>query len=310
MAKTTFGTIDDYIAVQPEKAQPVLRRLRAILRKALPNAEEAISYSIPALKIDKRVVLFFAAWKEHYSLYPSSRRLEAAFKKELAPYDANGKGTIRFPLAAPIPATLIADIAKFRAREAAAHVAKRAAAREKASVRRKAKSSVGTLLRVVIVGVLIGCATSAPAQERPGPAVEFAVGQLAFPDETVVTEGMVGGAARFYLMPRLSVGPEVAFIQGDEHSHLMLTGNLTFDLMDRVNGSPRVLTPFVVAGGGLFRTEQSFPFDNFSSSEGAFTGGGGVRVKVGDRVYAGAEVRVGWETHIRYNGMLGVHLGR
>ena len=131
MVRPAFKTIDDYIAAQPEKAQAVLVRLRGIVRKALPKAEEAISYSIPAFKLDGRVVLYFAAFKEHYSFYPSNRRLEAAFKKELVPYEVNGKGTIRFPLAAPVPAKLIADIAKFRARELAEQRAKRTSARKK-----------------------------------------------------------------------------------------------------------------------------------------------------------------------------------
>jgi uncharacterized protein YdhG (YjbR/CyaY superfamily) len=65
------------------------------------------------------VVIYFAGWKQHYSLYPANRRLVAAFKKELAPYEVNDKGTIRFPLDEPVPVKLIEAIAKFRAKEVA-----------------------------------------------------------------------------------------------------------------------------------------------------------------------------------------------
>ena len=87
------------------------------MRKALPRAEEVISYQIPAYKLNGRVVIYFAGWKEHYSIYPAQRRLVAAFKERLAPYEVNNKGTIRFPLSEPVPARLIEDIARFRAKE-------------------------------------------------------------------------------------------------------------------------------------------------------------------------------------------------
>jgi hypothetical protein len=151
----------------------------------------------------------------------------------------------------------------------------------------------------------------AEAQQRPAPAAEFAAGTLLFADDGVVTEGFVGAAARFYLTPRVSAGPEVASIYGDNHSHLMLTGNVTFDLARPVGGLPRTITPFVVVGAGLFRTRESFPGnETFTSNEGAFTAGGGVRALVGGRAVVGAEARLGWETHIRVNAFVGVRLGR
>jgi uncharacterized protein YdhG (YjbR/CyaY superfamily) len=118
MAKTSFRSVEEYIASQPEAAQAVLKRVRSIIRKALPRAEEVISYQIPAYKMPWGTVIFFAGWKQHYSLYPASEALVAAFKKELAPY-ALSKGTIRLPLHERVPATLIERIAKFRAKEVA-----------------------------------------------------------------------------------------------------------------------------------------------------------------------------------------------
>jgi uncharacterized protein YdhG (YjbR/CyaY superfamily) len=117
VAKTKFASVTEYIAVQPPGARAVLRKVRSTLRKALPRAEEVISYQIPAYKLNGRVVIYFAGWKEHYSIYPAQRRLVAAFKERLASYEVNNKGTIRFPLSEPVPTGLIAAIARFRAKE-------------------------------------------------------------------------------------------------------------------------------------------------------------------------------------------------
>jgi uncharacterized protein YdhG (YjbR/CyaY superfamily) len=119
MTKTSFKSVDEYIASKPEAVQDVLERVRSAIRKALPDAEEVISYQIPAYKLHGHTVLYFAGWKQHFSLYPASGRLIAAvLKGDLAPYEVN-KGTIRFPLSGAVPVNLIARIAKFRAKEVA-----------------------------------------------------------------------------------------------------------------------------------------------------------------------------------------------
>jgi uncharacterized protein YdhG (YjbR/CyaY superfamily) len=118
MAMPGFQSVDDYIAAQPEEVRRVLERVRSAIRKALPKAEETISYNIPTYKLRGRPVIYFAGWKKHYSLYPSNARLVAAFKDELSPYEVE-KGTIRFPLSDPVPAKLIEQIAKFRSKDAA-----------------------------------------------------------------------------------------------------------------------------------------------------------------------------------------------
>jgi uncharacterized protein YdhG (YjbR/CyaY superfamily) len=117
MAKAKIKNVDEYIAAQPEAAQAALKLVRSTLRRALPKAEEVISYRIPAYKLHGGIVLYFAGWKQHYSLYPAGARLVAAFKNELAPYQLS-KGTIRFPLSQPVPVKLIERIARFRAQEA------------------------------------------------------------------------------------------------------------------------------------------------------------------------------------------------
>jgi uncharacterized protein YdhG (YjbR/CyaY superfamily) len=114
VAKTNSKSVDEYIASQPESVQGVLQRVRSAIRKALPEAEEVISYQIPAFRLHQRIVIFFAVWKQHYSIYPALE-VAAAFKDELVPYKVS-KGTIRFPLSEPVPVKLIERIAKFRAK--------------------------------------------------------------------------------------------------------------------------------------------------------------------------------------------------
>ena len=114
--KTDFKSVDEYIASQPDAVQSVLNRVRSTLREAVPGVEETISYKIPAYKLHGDRVLFVAGWKQHYSLYPATKRVTEAFKDDLARYEVS-KGTIRFPLSQPVPVPLIGRIAKFRAKE-------------------------------------------------------------------------------------------------------------------------------------------------------------------------------------------------
>src|SRR5262245_57572685 len=119
MAKTAFKSVDDYIASQPVATQRVLTRVRRIIRKAVPGAEEVISYQIAAYRLNGRILMFFAGWKEHFSLYPLNTRIAKALKKDLARYETS-KGTIKIPLSEPVPDKLIESFAKLRAREATA----------------------------------------------------------------------------------------------------------------------------------------------------------------------------------------------
>ena len=172
-------------------------------------------------------------------------------------------------------------------------------------VRQGAKGAI-----FVFVLLATPMADLATAQDRPGPAAELAAGWVGFADDGIVSESLVGGAARWYLLPRVSVGPELVSIHGAHHSHLVVTGNVTWDLLAPTNRRPPTVTPFLVAGVGVFQTREQFFNGTFTSSEGAFTVGGGVRALVGDRVTVGLEMRLGWETHIRINGLVGLHLGR
>jgi uncharacterized protein YdhG (YjbR/CyaY superfamily) len=118
MARTDFQSVDEYIASQPAALHQILDRVRTAIRKALPAAEEVISYQIPAYRLHGAVVIYFAGWKQHYSLYPATGQLVEAFTSELASYELS-KGTIRFPLSQPVPVKLIERIAKFRAKQVA-----------------------------------------------------------------------------------------------------------------------------------------------------------------------------------------------
>lgn len=102
--------------MQPPAAQIMLERVRGAIGKAVPGAEECISYQIPAFKCDGRVLLYFAGFKEHYSVYPASDAMVAAFPGELDRYRVS-KGTLRFSLSEPVPVKLIGRIARFREQE-------------------------------------------------------------------------------------------------------------------------------------------------------------------------------------------------
>ena len=128
MAKTNYQSVDQYIAAKPEASRPVLEQVRAAIRKALPEAEEVISYQIPAYRVPGGVAIYFAGWKEHYSIYPAIGRLLDTFKKELTPYEIR-KATIRFELSRKVPVRLIGQLAKFRAKE----MTERAKAKKKAA---------------------------------------------------------------------------------------------------------------------------------------------------------------------------------
>lgn len=126
-----FTSVDEYIRSCPEDMQPTLQAIRRTIREAVPEAEEVISYQIPAYKHHGFLVYFWAA-RNHYSLScpPPSDAFEV-FAEQLAPYKLT-KSAINFPKDKPIPLDLIADIARFRARENAEKEARKPASRRKA----------------------------------------------------------------------------------------------------------------------------------------------------------------------------------
>jgi uncharacterized protein YdhG (YjbR/CyaY superfamily) len=119
----TPRNIDEYIADFPPAVRKTLQTLRQIIRKAAPDAEEAISYQIPTFVLGGESLVHFAAFKNHIGLYPRKATI-AKFKKELSRYE-QAKGTIRFPLDKPLPLGLITRIVKFRVKEEGAKSGKR-----------------------------------------------------------------------------------------------------------------------------------------------------------------------------------------
>ena len=109
-----FKTVDEYQSFLPANTKNIFKHLRKIVKDAAPGAEEVISYNIPGLKLHGGLISF-AMWKEHYSLYPRSAKMEAAIK-ELANYEG-AKGTIKFSLDQPIPSKLITRIIRFQVKE-------------------------------------------------------------------------------------------------------------------------------------------------------------------------------------------------
>ena len=162
---------------------------------------------------------------------------------------------------------------------------------------------MGSARDFLLLAALILTLTAAPlaAQERP-VVVDGTAGYTGLVDDATDHFLALGGAVRVYLTPHISVGPEFVYMFGDDAIRdraVMLTGNVTIDVFP-VN--TRRVTPFVVAGGGMFWSRESFPSGPFWSSDPAFTAGGGVRVKVGERVSLAAEYRLGWELHHRLTG--------
>jgi len=114
MKQSVPTTVDEYIASQPEALRPKLEQVRATIRSAVPEAVEGIGYRMPGYKLHGKPLLYFAAFKEHYSLFAASGTFFATLKEELKGYELR-KGTIHFELNKPVPVKLISRIAKLRA---------------------------------------------------------------------------------------------------------------------------------------------------------------------------------------------------
>ena len=111
----SYKSINEYLDSLPKDAQIVLNQLRQTIKKAAPDATETISYGIPTFKSGGKNLVHFAAFKNHYSFFPTSSGIEA-FKKELKEYKTS-KGTVQFPLNRPLPLDLITKIVEYRIEE-------------------------------------------------------------------------------------------------------------------------------------------------------------------------------------------------
>jgi uncharacterized protein YdhG (YjbR/CyaY superfamily) len=115
MEKLPAKNIDEYLSLQPEKVRQTLENLRQIIKETAPEAEEVISYGIPAYKYHGMLV-FFAGYKKHCSLFAGNGALTEQMKDQLKAYKTS-KGTIQFTVEKPLPDELVRHIVKYRMKE-------------------------------------------------------------------------------------------------------------------------------------------------------------------------------------------------
>ena len=109
-------TIDEYLAGQSAECREALLKVRRAIRAVAPEAEECISYGMPAFRLNGKLIAGFRAAASHCSFHPMSGATVATLRAELAKYDTS-PGTVRFPARAPLPATLVRKLVKARMAE-------------------------------------------------------------------------------------------------------------------------------------------------------------------------------------------------
>lgn len=158
----------------------------------------------------------------------------------------------------------------------------------------------------VLLGLFAGTpAWAQPVSPSPVPELTFTGGYAAFVDDGRIDHGVVGAGAAWVLTPWIALGPEVLYMVGpDSDRDLFVLGTVRAAL--RRYSEPVV--PFITAGVGLLRHSDDFAGRTFSSNEGAFVAGGGVRIAATSRVYVAPEFTLGWEPHMRFSVNVGVRL--
>ena len=156
----------------------------------------------------------------------------------------------------------------------------------------------------VALAMWVAGAGEARGQDQRPIAIEGTVGWAGFADDATKHHSVVGVGARLPIGRRISVGPEIFFTNGSTEDDTFVLGSVWIDL----GPSPEAarVVPYVVLGAGYMRHDQSFGGRHFISGEGSFTAGGGVRGHLNDRVYVGADARIGWELHLRVAAHVGV----
>lgn len=166
-------------------------------------------------------------------------------------------------------------------------------------------------LAILAAAAVLLPAGDGTAQERRAAAIETSAGWAAFADESLIHHTALGLGLRVPLTVRISAGPELAWMIGPRSDRdLFLLGNVYFDFRRPAGGRPPVVTPFVVAGAGLFQHRNRFGRDLATHSSLGIAAGGGVRVTVTDHVYVAPDVRLGGEDpHLRATVTIGIRIG-
>jgi uncharacterized protein YdhG (YjbR/CyaY superfamily) len=112
MNTKAFANIDDYIFLQPSEVQPLLQKVRETIQDTAPGASEYISYAMPSFKYNGKILVYFAAHKNHIGFY-ATPGANIAFKKELAGYKSS-KGAVQFPFDRPLPYELIRRMVQYK----------------------------------------------------------------------------------------------------------------------------------------------------------------------------------------------------
>ena len=113
-ATSKFKTVDEYISTFPASTKKILQQVRKTIKDAAPQAEDVISYNMPASKL-KGILVYYAAYEKHIGFYPTASGIKV-FEDQIGDYKSS-KGAIQFPIDKPIPFDLISKIVKFRVKE-------------------------------------------------------------------------------------------------------------------------------------------------------------------------------------------------
>ncbi len=108
--------VQAYIKNLPPATRKEFKKLRDTIVSAAPKAEDHFSYGMPGLRLEGKILVWYAAWKNHLSIYPITAAIKARLAKDLAGYKMS-KGTVQFPLSEPVPSTLVRKLVKARASE-------------------------------------------------------------------------------------------------------------------------------------------------------------------------------------------------
>ncbi len=165
---------------------------------------------------------------------------------------------------------------------------------------------------IVILTVLAwGVTAPVGAQARPAAIVEAVAGWAGFVDEDWIDRAMIGVGGRMFVTERIAAGAEFVFLSGSNDEYdWTLTGNATIDLVHDMGPTPRRIVPYAVMGGGYLRQVTRIGQRRFTSGEGTVSGGAGMRLGLGQRVFIAPEIRVGYEPELRFGIAVGFRPGR